>query len=131
MHIDTYMATYIYRISAYWHIYAMTNPMHFNRVVSRVLSNLISVNPILCFRQHTVNVQVFDKIVGYDGIKRTFLRSLTSKEPVHILLIGPPGQAKTMFLKCILETFGEKKAFFYWCGIPAWSLSRICYKESH
>jgi MoxR-like ATPase len=31
---------------------------------------------------------------------------------VHILLVGPPGQAKTMFLKCILETFGEKKAFF-------------------
>jgi Holliday junction DNA helicase RuvB len=52
------------------------------------------------------------KIVGYDGIKRTFLRSITSKEPVHILLVGPPGQAKTLFLKCILETFREKKAFF-------------------
>jgi Holliday junction resolvasome RuvABC ATP-dependent DNA helicase subunit len=26
--------------------------------------------------------------------------------------VGPPGQAKTLFLKCILETFGEKKAFF-------------------
>jgi holliday junction DNA helicase RuvB len=55
---------------------------------------------------------MFDRIVGYDGIKRTFVRSLTSKEPVHILLVGPPGQAKTLFLKCILETFGEKKAFF-------------------
>ncbi|MGB8934551.1 MAG: AAA family ATPase [Candidatus Nitrosopolaris sp.] len=55
---------------------------------------------------------MFDKIVGYDGIKRTFVRSLISKEPVHILLIGLPGHAKTMFLKCILETFGEKKAFF-------------------
>jgi holliday junction DNA helicase RuvB len=56
--------------------------------------------------------RMFDKIVGYDGIKRTFVRSLTSKEPVHILLVGPPGQAKTLFLKCILKTFGEKKAFF-------------------
>ena len=55
---------------------------------------------------------MFDKIVGYDGIKRTFVRSLTSKQPVHILLVGQPGQAKTLFLKCILETFGEKKAFF-------------------
>src|SRR5215469_7180602 len=55
--------------------------------------------------------QIFDEIVGYEGIKRTFVRSLTSKEPVHILLVGPPGQAKTLFLKCILETFGEKKAF--------------------
>ncbi|MGB6530044.1 MAG: ATP-binding protein [Candidatus Nitrosopolaris sp.] len=58
------------------------------------------------------SARMFDKIIGYDGIKRTFARSLDSKEPVHILLVGPPGQAKTMFLKCILETFGEKKTFF-------------------
>ena len=57
-------------------------------------------------------LRIFDKIVGYDGIKRTFVRSLTSEEPVHILLVGPPGQAKTLFLKCILEIFGEKEAFF-------------------
>jgi hypothetical protein len=49
---------------------------------------------------------IFDSIVGYDGIKRTFVRSLTSEEPVHVLLVGPPGQAKTLFLTCILETFG-------------------------
>ena len=55
---------------------------------------------------------MFDRIVGYDGIKRTFVRSLTSKQPVHILLVGPPGQAKTLFLKCILDAFGHKKAFF-------------------
>jgi MoxR-like ATPase len=37
---------------------------------------------------------------------------LNCKEPVHILLVGPPGQAKTMFLKCILEAYGPTKAFF-------------------
>jgi MoxR-like ATPase len=57
-------------------------------------------------------VQVFENIVGYEGIKRTFLRSLNSKDPVHILLIGPPGQAKTLFLKCVLEAYGSAKAFF-------------------
>jgi len=56
--------------------------------------------------------QIFEKIFGYEGIKRTLVRSLDSKEPVHILLVGPPGQAKTLFLKCVLEAFGEKKAFF-------------------
>ncbi|MGC2570051.1 MAG: AAA family ATPase [Candidatus Nitrosopolaris sp.] len=56
--------------------------------------------------------QIFGNILGFDGIKRTFVRSLTSREPVHILLVGPPGQAKTLFLKCILKTFGEKRAFF-------------------
>ena len=52
------------------------------------------------------------QVLGYERIKRTFVRSLISEEPVHILLVGPPGQAKTLFLKCILETFGKKKAFF-------------------
>jgi hypothetical protein len=42
--------------------------------------------------------QIFEKIFGYEGIKRTFLRSLTSKEPVHILLVGPPGQADWTFV---------------------------------
>jgi holliday junction DNA helicase RuvB len=50
--------------------------------------------------------------LGYEGIKRTFIRSLNSEESVHFLIVGPPGQAKTLFLKCILRTFGEKKAFF-------------------
>ena len=59
-----------------------------------------------------LGIHIFDSIIGYDGIKRTLLRALNSEEPVHILLVGPPEQAKTLFLKCILETFGEKKAFF-------------------
>jgi hypothetical protein len=37
--------------------------------------------------------QMFDKILGYEGIKRTFLRSLKSKEPVHILAIDFTGMA--------------------------------------
>jgi Holliday junction DNA helicase RuvB len=56
--------------------------------------------------------QIFGNILGYEGVKRTFIRSLNSEQPVHLLLVGPPGQAKTLFLKCIVETFGEKKAFF-------------------
>jgi hypothetical protein len=51
-------------------------------------------------------------IIGYDRIKHTFIRSLNSDETVHVPLVGPAGYAKTLFLKCILETFGEKKAFF-------------------
>jgi MoxR-like ATPase len=79
----------------------------------RILSDLLDKKVVSTLRgEASRRSHVFDKIVGYDGIKRTFLRSLSSKEPVHILLIGPPGQAKTLFLKCILETFGGKKAFF-------------------
>ena len=75
-------------------------------MIRQMLSSLLTRNPVHGFRS------MFDDIIGYDGIKRTFIRSLNSEQLVHLLLVGPPGQAKTMFLKCILETFGAKKAFF-------------------
>src|SRR5215469_14372319 len=78
-----------------------------------ILSDLLSGDRVPKFRREMVgNAMIFDNILGYKGIKRTFVRSLNSKEPVHSLLVGLPGQAKTLFLKCILERFGEKKAFF-------------------
>jgi len=80
-------------------------------MIPRFLSNLFAGDTVSSFRRTIGNARMFDKIVGYEGIKRTFLRSLNS-EPVHILLVGSPGQAKTLFLKCILEAFGEKKVFF-------------------
>ena len=81
-----------------------------HRLLSKVLT---AVDPLNDHKREQIEkTELFDKVLGYDGIKRTFVRSLGCKEPVHILLVGPPGQAKTLFLKCILETFGEKKAFF-------------------
>jgi MoxR-like ATPase len=81
-------------------------------MILRILSNLLAGDTVTSFRRTVGKARMFDKIVGYEGIKRTFLRSLNSKEPVHILIVGPPGQAKTLFLRSILEEFGEKKTFF-------------------
>jgi Holliday junction DNA helicase RuvB len=45
---------------------------------------------------------LFDTIVGYEDVKRLFNMSLGSDKPVHILLVGPPASAKTLFmLECI------------------------------
>jgi Holliday junction DNA helicase RuvB len=82
-------------------------------MIGKLLSNMLAGDLVHGFRREIAkSARIFDKVVGYGGIKRTFIRSLNSVEPIHILLVGPPGQAKTLFLKCILETFGEKKAFF-------------------
>ena len=40
----------------------------------------------------------FDDIIGHEHIKRLFRMALRSEEPTHILLSGPPGSAKTIFL---------------------------------
>jgi len=94
-----------------------SSPLNFKKVVCidtvrKFLSNLLSANTMTSFRQQTGNIQIFDNILGYEGIKRTFARSLNSQKPVHILLVGSPGQAKTMFLKSILQVSGLNKAFF-------------------
>jgi Holliday junction DNA helicase RuvB len=45
----------------------------------------------------------FSNIVGYSDIKKLLLKSVVSKEPVNILLIGPPSSSKTVFLLEMLE----------------------------
>ncbi|MEM3869214.1 MAG: AAA family ATPase [Candidatus Jordarchaeales archaeon] len=41
---------------------------------------------------------VFDVIEGYDDLKSFMLKIVTLDEPFHVLLVGPPGTAKTLFL---------------------------------
>ena len=41
---------------------------------------------------------IFSIVEGYDDIKEIFKKSLKASSPVHILLVGKPGTAKTVFL---------------------------------
>ncbi len=52
---------------------------------------------------------LFDSIVGYDDVKKLFGMSLSSDKPVHILLVGPPASAKTLFM---LECMKLERSFF-------------------
>jgi replication-associated recombination protein RarA len=49
----------------------------------------------------------FSNVVGYPEIKRLLLRSIVSKEPVNILLTGPPSSSKTLFLLEMLEGLAD------------------------
>jgi len=40
----------------------------------------------------------WDVIEGYDDIKEVFLASLKARQPVHILLVGPPSTGKSLML---------------------------------
>jgi len=51
----------------------------------------------------TPEEKFFFNVVGYPEIKRLLLRSIVSKEPINILLTGPPSSSKTVFLLEILE----------------------------
>jgi len=47
----------------------------------------------------------FREIIGHNDIKKILNNAILSKKPVHILLVGPPGSAKTMFLLGISRLF--------------------------
>jgi len=48
-----------------------------------------------------------DEIVNHDDIKQIFAKALHSKRPVHLLLVGSPGSAKTMFLTEIMRYYND------------------------
>ena len=54
--------------------------------------------------EDTIPDDLFNMIEGYDDIKRVIKMSLKADKPIHILLVGPPGTAKTLFL---LEQIGR------------------------
>ncbi|RLG16715.1 hypothetical protein DRN69_00075 [Candidatus Pacearchaeota archaeon] len=47
--------------------------------------------------------KLFSPIIGYDTLKSIIKIALTSKKPIHILLVGPPASAKSLFLELISE----------------------------
>ena len=51
----------------------------------------------------TPEEKFFFNIVGYTDIKKLLLKSVISKEPVSILLTGPPSSSKTVFLLEMLD----------------------------
>ena len=55
----------------------------------------------------------FEEIVGHVDTKQIFVKAILSKRPVHILLLGSPGSAKTMFLTEIMR---EHKAYYFVVG---------------
>ena len=55
--------------------------------------------------------ELFDTIIGYSDIKEVLSLSLQSREPVHILLSGPPASSKTLFLLDILN-HNKERAYF-------------------
>ena len=51
----------------------------------------------------------FSNIIGHTDVKRIFSLAINSSKPVHILLIGPPASAKTLFM---LECMKLERSYF-------------------
>lgn len=67
-------------------------------VVDDVLAHAKTVAKMPSEEKEALDGDLFQGIIGHEEVKRWALRSLTSEEPVHLLLSGPPATAKTLFL---------------------------------
>ena len=59
--------------------------------------------------EYSMSDQLFNNIVGYNDVKQLFRMSFSAEKPVHILLVGPPGSAKTLFM---LDCIKLERSFF-------------------
>jgi Holliday junction DNA helicase RuvB len=57
-----------------------------------------STNININSKKSTGNYDLFDNIIGYEDIKKLFFLSCESQKPIHVLLVGPPASAKTLFM---------------------------------
>ena len=62
-----------------------------------------SNNKKLSEKQQEEKDKLFEDIIGYDDIKTLFRMAINANDPVHILLIGPPASAKTLFMRTLTQ----------------------------
>jgi Holliday junction DNA helicase RuvB len=77
------------------------------------MNNFLKQNLVGLWKKalHDVNNTCrFEEIVGHDDVKQIFVKAIVSKRPVHLLLLGSPGSAKTMFLTGIMRHY--KASYF-------------------
>ena len=55
--------------------------------------------------------ELFSEISGHDEIKWMLDKAINNQDPMHILLVGPPGLGKTRFLKAIEKEYPDLSYF--------------------
>ena len=78
--------------------------------IARAEGNMVSVPDMENREPVSYNIivdDIFNDIVGYDNVKELLRESLQLEKPIHVLLVGPPSLAKSMFLWDIERAYGD------------------------
>lgn len=72
-------------------------------ILNKVLEKIsVPENSLAKYRVRKTD-RLFDSAVGFDDIKEIFQLSINADKPVHILLVGPPASAKSLFISCLAK----------------------------
>ena len=98
----------------------------FNTIFKK--SNCTSKNPTVYELTNKFEDVLFNSITGFSDIKKLLMRSILSKEPIHIIMTGPPATSKTVFL---LEMFRELSNAYFIDGTATSGSGIIDFLFSH
>jgi MoxR-like ATPase len=82
------------------------------------------------FKQLFKRKELFSEISGHDDLKWTLKKALESNEPVHILLVGPPGLGKTRFLKAIEKEYPDLSYFALASASTGSGMINYCFENA-
>ena len=57
--------------------------------------------------QQTDKQTLFKKVIGLEEQKDLMIYSMKSLEPINYIIVGPPGNGKSLIIKCVYEAFQE------------------------
>lgn len=75
--------------------YKLREPQILQEILTQMESNLVHLEVV---NPREIPSDLFDLIVGHEGIKRVLSYAIEAQKPCHCLLAGPPASAKTLFL---------------------------------
>ena len=81
------------------------------------------------FKQLFKRREQFSDISGYEDIKWVLQKAIENENPVHILLVGPPGLGKTRFLKAIEEEYPDLTYFALASGSTGAGMINHCFEN--
>jgi Holliday junction resolvasome RuvABC ATP-dependent DNA helicase subunit len=74
--------------------------------------------------------ELFSEISGHEDIKWTLQKVIDNEEPVHVLLVGPPGLGKTRFLKAIEKEYPDLSYFALASGSTGAGMINQCFEDA-
>jgi holliday junction DNA helicase RuvB len=76
-------------------------------VVKDIMKLLKQILDSVACKSFSIRRCSFENIVAHNDIKLIINKAIKSERPIHILLVGRPGCAKTMFLTEIMRSIKE------------------------
>ena len=72
-------------------------------ILNKVFQNIPSTENSFFKSSLSKTDKIFYPIIGFEDLKEIFQLSLDADRPVHILLVGPPASAKSLFMNCLTK----------------------------